>query len=230
MKYREIWKVYGKVFDKNTLYYLDKLYRDHYIEDELTLISEGKEAIVVRSGKFAIKIYKVMSISYKEQVNYLKADPRIYNFPRTKIGIIYTWVKKEYIDLRKMYKSLVRVPIPYLYKGNVLVMEYVGYENGPLLLHDCYDSIENKEELFFDILDQYKKIYNKAKLIHGDFSEYNIIIFNNVPYIIDVSQAIPVNSQYYEEFLNRDLNNILNISKKLNLNYDMKYITEYIGI
>jgi len=47
MKYREIWKVYGKVFDKNTLYYLDKLYKDHYIEDDLTLISEGKEAIVV---------------------------------------------------------------------------------------------------------------------------------------------------------------------------------------
>ncbi|WP_231434368.1 RIO1 family regulatory kinase/ATPase domain-containing protein [Candidatus Nanopusillus massiliensis] len=46
-------------------------------------------------------------------------------------------------------------------------------------------AIENNEELFFDILDQYKKIYKKAKLIHGDFSEYNIIIFNNVPYIID---------------------------------------------
>ncbi len=109
-------------------------------------------------------------------------------------------------------------------------MEYVGYEKGPLLLHDSYDSIENKKELFFDILDQYKKIYNKAKLIHGDFSEYNIIIFNNVPYIIDVSQSIPIDSPYSEEFLNRDLNNILNISKKLDLNYDMKYIREYIGI
>jgi RIO kinase 1 len=134
------------------------------------------------------------------------------------------------MNLRKMYKNLVRVPIPYLYKGNILVMEYIGYEKGPLLLHDYYDSIENKEELFFDILDQYKKIYNKAKLIHGDFSEYNIIIFNNVPYIIDVSQSIPVDSPYSEEFLNRDLNNILNISKKLNLNYDIKYVREYIGI
>ncbi|WP_457913292.1 RIO1 family regulatory kinase/ATPase domain-containing protein [Candidatus Nanopusillus massiliensis] len=38
-----------------------------------------------------------------------------------------------------MYKNLVRVPIPYLYKGNILVMEYIGYEEGPLLLHDVYD-------------------------------------------------------------------------------------------
>jgi len=55
MKYREIWKVYGKVFDKNTLYYLDKLYKDHYIEDDLTLISEGKEAIVVKIWKICNK-------------------------------------------------------------------------------------------------------------------------------------------------------------------------------
>jgi len=61
------------------------------------------------------------------------------------------------MNLRKMYKNLVRVPIPYSYKGNILVMEYIGYEKGPLLLHDYYNSIENKEELFLYIVDQYKK-------------------------------------------------------------------------
>jgi RIO kinase 1 len=198
MKYKEIWKVYGKVFDQNTFKYLEMLYNDKYIREELILLSEGKEAIVFRSGNSAIKIYKVMARSYKEQVRYLKADPRIRDFPRTVIGIIYTWVKKEYMNLRKMYKSLVKVPAPYVFKGNILVMEYIGDEDGPKILHYYYDFIEDKEKFFNNILEEYKKIYNKAKLIHGDFSEYNIIVYKNIPYIIDVSQAIPISSSYSE--------------------------------
>ncbi|BFI73100.1 RIO-type serine/threonine-protein kinase Rio1 [Nanoarchaeota archaeon] len=230
MKYREIWKVYGKVFDNNTFEYLEELYNDKYIKDELILIDEGKESIVFRSGNSAIKIYKIMARSYKEQIRYLKADPRIKDFPRTKIGIIYTWVKKEYINLRKMYKNLIRVPAPYVYKGNVLVMEYIGDNNGSKILHNNYNYIEDKEKFFYSILEEYKKIYNKAQLIHGDFSEYNIIIYKNVPYIIDVSQAIPITSTYSEEFLNRDINNIFNISKKLGLSIDINFIKQYIGI
>ncbi|WP_231434369.1 RIO1 family protein [Candidatus Nanopusillus massiliensis] len=80
MKYIEIWKVYGKVFDKNTLYYLDKLYKGHYIEDDLALISEGKEAIVVRSGKFAIKIYKIMSMSFERTGKLFKSSLEYISF------------------------------------------------------------------------------------------------------------------------------------------------------
>ncbi|MGC9079180.1 MAG: RIO1 family regulatory kinase/ATPase [Nanopusillaceae archaeon] len=228
MKYREIWKTYNKVFDQTTLKYLDELYNDKYIQDEIIVLSEGKEAVVFKSGNSAIKIYKVMNKSYKEQVKYLKADPRIRDFPRTIIGIVYTWVKKEYMNLKRMYKNLVRVPAPYVFKGNILVMEYIGYEDGTILLHDYYDYIDDKEKMFYSILDEYKKIYNKAKLIHGDFSEYNIIIYKNLPYIIDVSQAIPINSSYSEEYLERDIKNIYNISKKLNVKIDIEDIRNYI--
>lgn len=59
-------------------------------------------------------------------------------------------------------------------------------------------------------------------MVHGDFSEYNIIIYNDIPYIIDVSQSIPVNSPSACILLERDIKNIHNISRKLsiNINYD----------
>lgn len=230
MKYREIWKTYNKVFDMSTFSVLDELRKDNYLADELRVISEGKEAVVFKSEDKAVKIYKLLNISYREQINYLKMDNRIRDFPRTKIGIIYTWVKKEYDNLRRMFKSLVNVPIPYVFKKNVLVMEYIGDENPAPLLHDIIYNIENKEEVFYKILDEYKKIYNKAKLIHGDFSEYNLLYYNNKIFVIDVSQAVPISSPYSSDLLERDISNILSIANKLKLNYSREDILKYLNI
>jgi len=209
-----------KVFDNSTLNILYELEQDGYISD-LSVISEGKEAIVFRSGKYAIKIYKVMNRSYKDQINYIKKDPRFRSFPKTVIGIIYTWVKKEYINLRRMYKNLVKVPIPYTYKGNILVMKFIGDENPAPLLHDY--GFDNKE-IFYKILEEYKKIYQRAKLVHGDLSEYNILIYKDVPYIIDVSQAIPTNSLSAKEFLDRDINNMLSMARKFKISINEEEI------
>lgn len=230
MKYREIWKVYNKVFDLNTLEVLEELKKDGFIKEELIPISEGKEAIVFKSDKFAIKIYKVNDISYKEQLRYLEADPRFRKFPRSRIGIIYTWVKKEYLNLSRMYKNLIPVPSPYLYRKNVLVMEFIGDEKPAPLLKYYFNYIENKKEFFENLLDIYKKIYKKSKLIHGDFSEYNLLVYKNSIYVIDVSQAIPIHSKASDQYLIRDMKNILNISKQLGLKYELRNILEYLEI
>lgn len=226
MKYREIWKAYNKVFDSKTLDTLNELYLNHYIEEDLEIISEGKEAIVFKSGNRAVKIYK-LSERFRDKINYIKMDNRFRSFPKTKIGVLYLWVKKEYINLNRMYKSLVNVPIPFVYKNNILVMSFIG-DNRSILLHDVIYKIEDKEKIFNDILNEYRKIYKKAKLVHGDFSEYNLIYYNNKIYVIDVSQAIPISSPYADILLEKDINNIRNISLKFGLKYDKEYIYEYI--
>ncbi|MEM1805078.1 MAG: RIO1 family regulatory kinase/ATPase [Nanopusillaceae archaeon] len=228
MKYKEIWKVYNKVFDITTLNVLEELKNDGFILEDLELISEGKEAIVCRSGDKAIKIYKVLNISYKNQLRYLEADPRIRSFPKTRVGIIYTWVKKEFKNLRRMFKSLVSVPMPYVYKKNVLVMEFIGEKDPAPILNDVIDEIEDKEKVFDDIIKEYKKIVHRAKLVHGDFSSFNIMYFKNKIYIIDVSQAIPINSPAAQEMLDNDIKKIYLIGKKLGLNVDINMIKETI--
>ena len=215
MKYKEIWKAYNKVFDITTLNVLEELKEDRFISEDLSIISEGKEAVVCRSKDKAIKIYKVLNISYKSQVKYLEADPRIRSFPRTKVGIIYTWVKKEFKNLRRMFKSLVTVPIPYVYKKNILVMSFIGDEKPAPLLHYIIDKIEDKEKIFFDIVEEYRKIYNKAKLVHGDFSDFNLLYYKGKVYVIDVSQAIPIYSPAARDYLEKDIKNILYIGERL---------------
>jgi len=230
MKYREIWKAYSKVFDLTTINVLEELKEDKFISDDLSVISEGKEAIVFRSGNRAVKIYKVLNISYRGQLKYLEADPRIRSFPRSQVGIIYTWVKKEFKNLRRMFKSLVSVPAPYVYKRNVLVMEYIGDEKPAQVLHDVIDEIEDKEKVFLDIVEEYKKIYNKAKLVHGDFSDYNLLYYKNKIYVIDVSQAVPSYSPAASTYLEKDMENILSLANRIGIKVDRVELMKMLNI
>jgi len=48
----------------------------------------------------------------------------------------------------------------------------------------------------------------KAKLVHGDLSEYNIMVWRGKPVIFDVSQAVSIEHPNADQFLWRDINNI----------------------
>lgn len=62
-----------------------------------------------------------------------------------------------------------------------------------------------------------KLLYQKAKLVHGDLSEFNILNFNENPVLIDLSHSTPVKSAAAEELLNRDIANICRYFKKIGL-------------
>lgn len=51
-------------------------------------------------------------------------------------------------------------------------------------------------------------MYVDAKLVHGDFSEYNVLYHENQLIVIDVSQAMETAHQMALEFLKRDIFNI----------------------
>ena len=229
MKYKEIWKVYSKVFDLQTFKNLEYLEKSGYIRESLIPISEGKESIVFKAessvGYVAVKIYKVMNISYRRQYEYLLADPRFRKFPRTRIGVIYTWVKKEFSNLTRLYKSRVSVPMPIAFRGNVLVMEWIGEESPAPQLKNLLP--QKNEKLFERIVREYKRFVNNAKLVHGDLSEFNILIYNEIPYIIDVSQAIPLCEESLK-WLERDIKNLVVIGKKLGVELDYQTIFQNI--
>jgi RIO kinase 1 len=65
-----------------------------------------------------------------------------------------------------------------------------------------------------------KKLY-AAELVHGDISEYNILIKEGVPYIIDFGQAVVINHPNAGKFLERDVYNITSyFSKKYGIKKD----------
>ena len=66
--------------------------------------------------------------------------------------------------------------------------------------------------------------YNEADLVHGDLSQYNILLSHGHPYIIDLSQATLRSHPSSRELLERDIKNIVYDSKKFKVNLDYDYV------
>ena len=59
-----------------------------------------------------------------------------------------------------------------------------------------------------------KDLYHKAKLVHGDFSEYNIFKTDDGLVVFDLGSAVDLRHPNSKEFLKRDINNIIRFFKK----------------
>ncbi len=221
IKDKDLFEVVEEVFDRRTVLAIIELRRRKCLKTLKGVVSAGKEARVYWAKGFsnedlAVKIYLTVTAEFRKSIwKYIRGDPRyewIGNLPRHKLMVV--WAKKEFSNLKRMYRAGVRVPRPICFYQNVLVMEFIG-ENGyraPLLkeLHEAgaLDPSE-AEDIFWEIIDDVKKIYWRAGLVHADLSEYNVMVWNNKPYIIDVSQAVRLDHPHAQSFLYKDIYNIV---------------------
>jgi RIO kinase 1 len=217
-------KTQDEVFDKSTLHTLEKFISDGVIDILDFPISTGKEGNVFRGitpdKKFvAIKIFRTSTSTFKHISDYILGDPRFESIHRTKRDIVYAWTKKEFKNLERLHKAGVRAPRPIKYSNNVLIMEYIGSSNAPApLLRDV--TLKNPKEIFDILIDFISKMYNKAKLVHGDFSAFNVLMHRNKPYIIDLGQGVLIEHPNALEYLKRDIHNLVNYFKKFNIQAD----------
>jgi RIO kinase 1 len=212
--------VIESVFDERTVFQLNRILTHGPLERIEGIISAGKEANVYlaydRSGKeVAIKIYKIDSNTSKWMRNYIIGDPRFKKIPRNISKIIFLWASKEFKNLKRAFKVGLSVPKPIYIKNNILIMEYVGFESIPAPLLKDIKRPKNLNDLLVEILSFIEDLYQKAKLVHGDLSEFNILYHNQKPVVIDISQAVSVQHPKAEVYLVRDIKNILNYFQKL---------------
>ncbi|MFX1337590.1 MAG: serine protein kinase RIO [Promethearchaeota archaeon] len=211
--------VIESVFDERTVFTLNKLLTSGPLERIEGVISAGKEANIYlaydhNDKEVAIKIYKIDSNTSKWMRNYIIGDPRFKKIPHNVSKIIFLWASKEFKNLKRAYKADLRVPRPIYIKNNILLMEYIGFGAIPApLLKDIKDPI-NLEEIFNEILHFIKVLYQKARLVHGDLSEFNILYHNQKPVVIDISQAVSTEHPKAEVYLTRDIKNVFNYFEK----------------
>ena len=115
----------------------------------------------------------------------------------------------------------IRVPEPIAVKNNVLVMEYIGSRTRAApILKNKQMSLEESCKTYAKIMGYVKKMY-RIGLVHGDLSEYNVLMWRG-PVIIDVGQGVSIKHPLAMEFLERDVENIVRFFNRFGSNINAK--------
>jgi len=183
------------VFDERTVFNLNKLLINGPLDKIEGIISAGKEANIYlaydKDGReVAVKIYKIDSNTSKWMRNYIIGDPRFKKIPNNSSKIIFLWASKEFKNLKRAFKEDLSVPEPIHIKNNILIMEYIGFGSIPAPKLKDIKKPKNPEDLLKQVFAFIKDLYQKANLVHGDLSEFNILYHNQKPVFIDISQAV----------------------------------------
>jgi RIO kinase 1 len=67
---------------------------------------------------------------------------------------------------------------------------------------------ENPNLVYKTLLRYIKRLYQKADLVHGDLSEYNVMIWKRKPVLFDMSQSVPRSHPLAKILLERDIANL----------------------
>jgi RIO kinase 1 len=212
-------KLESGVFDVPTLKTLYTMSNKGIITAFGGVVSTGKEADVFHAigengREMAVKIYRISTSDFQSMENYLIGDPRFSNIRGTKKDIVFAWTKKEHRNLERAREAGIKAPEPYTSERNILVMEFIGKDgvSAPRLK----DVKPAEPQRIYDTVAQYMRLlYQKAKLVHGDLSEYNILLYEDEPVIIDMGQAVMLDHPMSREFLARDVKNVVRYFKKL---------------
>ena len=186
-------KTMDEVFDRQTLLNLYKFISNGHIETLDYPISTGKEANVFHAttpqgGSIAVKIFRTNTATFRSFMTYIAGDPRFGHVKPNRRDIVYVWAQKEYKNLQRYFEAGVRVPAPTAWRQNVLIMEFIGQERTPApRLKDA--AAEDPAKAYETLVEQYALGSRKGGLVHGDFSEFNVLNSSGELVIIDVAQA-----------------------------------------
>jgi RIO kinase 1 len=203
-------KVRDDVFDEVTLMALYRLVHRKQISVIGGPVSTGKEANIIYGEHdnrgIAIKIYRIQTANFKAMTEYLAGDRRFANIRGSRRGIIFAWTKKEYSNLSRAHDIGLPVPEPLAFDRNILLMEFLGEEEAPYPQLRLAE-VDDYEATYREILDCTRRLYQDARLVHADLSEYNIL-YHEKPYLIDMGQAVTLDHPRALTFLLRDIRNI----------------------
>jgi len=194
------------------------------VDEVIRRLMSGKEAdvYVVRCGLEirCAKVYKeAVNRSFKQAVLYQEGR-KVRNSRRgramekgSKFGrkqLEETWQTAEVDALHRLANAGVRVPQPYLCLDGVLLMELIINEEGDVAPRLCDVEMSAQQALEdHAVVMQYVVRMLCAGLVHGDLSEFNVLVDENGPVIIDLPQAVnAAGNNNAESMLARDVNNM----------------------
>lgn len=182
-----------------------------YVEKDKQLelvgpIRSGKDSRVVlvkdETRDYALKIYKhlekrVMTDNQQFLAGRYFRNPGIKKkvAKQNRLGkniLKKVWTKREFFLLEELYQAGLPIPKVYDWTSNSLLMEFIGENRkSALQLNEVImtktEAVEIKRQIMEAI-----EVMLTHKIVHGDLSQYNILVHNNQAFIIDFPQAIDI--------------------------------------
>ncbi|WP_288477963.1 PA4780 family RIO1-like protein kinase [uncultured Pantoea sp.] len=203
---------------------IQPLVDDGLIDDVLQRLKSGKEAdvytVLCGDKVQCAKVYKeATQRSFKQAVQYqegrktrnsrnARAMQKGSKFGRKQQE--ESWQTAEVDALFRLANAGVRVPQPYLCIDGVLLMELVTDDNGAVAPR-LSDVTLSEAQAITDFHTMIRNIVRMlcAGIVHGDLSEFNVLLDDQGPVIIDLPQAVDAAANNHaESMFRRDVNNI----------------------
>jgi len=205
---------------------LQPLLEEGLIDGVVRQLMSGKEAMVfvVRCGDEArcAKVYKEPEKrSFRQAVDYTenrktkntrqaRAMAKGTRFGRK--AQEHAWQSAEVDALYRLAAAGVRVPKPYIFHEGVLLMELVADEHGEAAprLNDLSLTPDQARDYHERLIREVVRMLC-AGVVHGDLSEFNILVDSEGPVIIDLPQAVDAaGNNHAPSILERDVVNLRN--------------------
>ncbi len=176
------------------------------VDEVVSVLATGKEADVYvglwKKVPLALKVYRLHRTPHRKK--------SMIGYSVDRMGLI---AANEFTMLEKAYRAGVPVPTPARRVDNMFTMRFLGDETSARRLKDL--DLEEPESYARQVLGIVEKLLD-AFIVHGDLSEYNLLLYLDHIFAIDFGQAIDLSShtnrhRKFEEakpLLRRDLENL----------------------
>lgn len=183
-------------------------------------LKSGKEAdlwlIQAKDKLYALKLYADTSLStrtkYAEGQWIREPSLRKAVKQKTKVGKGLQqklWTKREYYLLRKLHDEGAIVPEVFAYTDTAILMQYLGDETiaAPRLIDVQLD--DSVKQSVLHAIEASMQQFLDNGIVHADLSAYNILWWDDKPWIIDFPQAADIrHNPNWQELYERDLKNV----------------------
>jgi len=155
------------------------------VDEIVSVLATGKEADVYvglwKNVPLALKVYRLHRTPHRKRA--------AIGYSVYRMGLI---AANEFTMLEKAYRAGVPVPAPARRVDNMFTMRFLGDETNARRLKDL--DLDEPEQFAQQAVGIIQKLLD-AFIVHGDLSEYNLLLFQERVFAIDFGQALDLSSR-----------------------------------
>jgi RIO kinase 1 len=154
------------------------------VDEIVAILGTGKEADVYlglwKDAYLVLKAYRLHRTPHKKKA--------MIGYAVDRMGAI---AAREFTILQKAYRAGVPVPTPAKRADNMFTMRFLGGQTRALVLKDV--DLSEPEDVAEQAIRLVERLL-EAHIVHGDLSEYNLILWDDKLFVIDFPQAVDFSS------------------------------------